>query len=367
MTVIAKGQRTDVRAAVGVVVVFAIIGAAIFGVYYFLFERPAAEELEQEKLMALAEITSNLSDIGTDQASQAASEYKARVQDAGSKSDINAIFVEVASTAQLEQKRRELLDRTREATNGTYITTTDVQELSTLSQSLREEINKITSISKLEEYEPQIDSKATLTWRAYFIGSIGKMTENQIVMYRNSPVYGEYMSKEDALAYVRGQAWDVLRKLKFEDHSTIEVPVLDTFQRTPTIKPNSVVKIYIYDIETGEMRPLWGNATVTSVIYSKSDLGVIIWAMTEGDTTKSYSVNMWETIKAAAAGSTEAATVAWQNYGMDVMDQARSANIGDYEVSVIYVVEVPDAIGEEIVKCELHMSDTRDVILVAVV
>jgi len=366
VVIIAK-EKIDVRPIIGAVVVFIIIGAVIFGIYYFAIAKPAADELEQTKLLTIDEINLTLAAIGTDQASEAASNYTAQVQAAGSKSEVNAILVEVTSTAQLEQKRRELLDEVDMATNGTYFTTADVPELAALSQNLMEKINAKTTRSKLEAYESQIDDQATSTWRAYFTNFIWKMTENRIVMYQNSPVYGEYMLKENALAYVAGETWQTLRKLKFEYHSTVEVPVLDTFQRTPTIKPNSTVKIYVYDIENDNMRPLWGNATVLSVIYSQTDIATIAWALTDGITTKSYSVNIWETIKAAAAGDPEAASVAWQDYGVDVMDRARSANIGDFDVSVIYIVEVPDIIGEEITQYELHMTATKDVILVAII
>lgn len=366
MIIIAR-REIDARPIIGAVVVFGIIGAVIFGIYYFGVAKPAAEEFEQAKLSALDQINSTLAAIGTDQASEAASRYSAEVQDAGSKSEVNAILVEVASTAQLEQKRKQLLDKVATATNGTYFTTADVPELAALSQSLKEKINTMTSRSQMEAYEPQIDNQATLTWRTYFTNLIGQMTVDRISMLRNSPVYGEYMSKEYALAYVAGETWQTLRKLKFENPSTVEVPVLDTFQRTPTIKPNSTVKIYVYDIATDNMRPIWGNATVGSVIYSQSDIATIEWALTDGATTQSYSVNVWESIKAAAAGDADAAAVAWQDYGVDVMDRARSANIGEYGVSVIYMVEVPDDIGAEITQYELHMTATKDVILVAIV
>ncbi|MFQ6129728.1 MAG: hypothetical protein ACE5OT_02825 [Candidatus Hadarchaeaceae archaeon] len=366
MIIIAR-REIDVRPIIGAVVVFGIIGAAIFGIYYFLFIRPAAEELEQAKLSAFNQINSTLAVIGTDRALEAASGYTGRVQDANSKSEVNAILVEVASTVQLEQKHKEVLDRVDTATNGTFFSTANVPELAALSQSLKEKIHNMTTISQLDAYVPQIDNQATLTWRTYFTNSIVKMTENRLAMIQNSPAYGEYISKEEALAYVAGKTWHILRKLKFENPSTVEVPVLDTFQRTPTIKPNSTVKVYVYDIATDNMRPVWGNATVRSVIYSQTDIATIAWALTDGDTIRSYSVNMWDTIKAAAAGDAEAAAVAWQDYGVDLMDRARSANIGDYSVSVIYIVEVPDDIGAEIIQYELHMTATKDVILVAIV
>jgi len=365
--IIIERGKIDVRPVIGAVVVIMIIAAIIFGIYYFFIVRPAADELEQEKFLALDEITQALDEVGTDQAFEEASSYRAQVRNAGSKSKVNSILAEMYSTVQLEQKRKELLGEVDAATNGYYHTTADVPELAALSQSLKGDINNMTSRSQLEEYKSRIDSQTASTWWTFFSNSIGKMAENRIAMYRNSPVYGEYISKVDALAYVAGETWHTLRKLKFENPSTVEVPVLDTFQRTPTIKPDSTVGIYVYDITTEEMSPLWGNAPVRNVIYSQADIANIVWALVDGTTTQSYSVNMWETIKAAVAGNPDAAAILWDSYGVDVMDSARSANIGYYEVSVIYMVEVPDDIGAEIMQDELHMDTTKDVILLAIV
>ena len=365
-------REIDVRPIIGAVVVFSIIGAIIFGIYYFAIARPAAEELEQAKLSALDQINS-LASIGTDQASTAASSYSAQVQAAGSKSEVESILVNVTATTQLEQKRKELLDKVDTATNGTYYSvtstsgTTAVPALVTLLQTLKPEINDEQTEEELEAYELEIDSQATSTWRTLHTDIIKNITDNRIERWKNSPASGGYISKDNALAYVAEETWETLRKLKFEEASTVEVPILDTFQRTPTIKPGSIVNIYVYDIGTDNMSELWTNVTVRNVIYSQADIATIAWTLTDGTATHSYSVNMWETIKAAAAGDAEAAAVAWQNYGADVMDRARSANIGKYDVSVIYMVEVPDVIGEKIIQYELHMTETKDVILIATV
>ncbi|MBA7650510.1 hypothetical protein ES703_58316 [subsurface metagenome] len=373
MIVIAR-REIDVRPIIGAVVVFGIIGAAIFGVYYFLIAKPAAEELEQAKLSALDQINNSLASIGTDQASTATSSYSTQVQAAGSKIEVESISTNVTATIQLEQKRKELLDKVDTAINGTYYSTTGTSEtieapaLATLSETLKPEINAKEKISELEAYEAELNSQATSTWRTLHTNMIGGINENsEIERWKNSPASGGYLSKDNALAYVGGETWETLRKLKFKEASTVEVPILDTFQRTPTVTSDSIVNIYVYDIGTDNMDELWVNVKVRNVIYSQSDIATIAWALTDGITTQSYSVNIWETIKAAAAGDPEAAAVAWQDYGVDVMDRARSANIGDYDVSVIYIVEVPDEIGEKIIQYELHMTAIKDVILIATV
>jgi hypothetical protein len=101
---------------------------------------------------------------------------------------------------------------------------------------------------------------------------------------------------------------------------------------------------------------------IKNVIYSKSDIGSIAW--TYGAAT--LSIDMWETIKAAAAGDATAEALGWQSYGADVFDRSLRANIGSYTSPVLYMIEVADSVGEEIVKYEFHQTD-KDVILLPVV
>ncbi len=372
MIIIAR-RGIDVRPIIGAVVIFVIIGAVIFGIYYFAIAKPAADALESAKYSALQFEVVSLSAIGTSQAISDASTYSTQIQAAGSESEVESIRNEVSIAIGREQKRKGLLGKVDNAANGTYYSTTgasgttQVQALATLSQTLKAGINAKQTKSELEAYESEINSQATSTWITILTSIIENVTDNRIEMWKNSPASGGYFSKDNALAYITGETWETLRKLKFEEASTVEVPILDTFQRAPTIKPNSVVNVYVYDIATDEMSELWTNVTVRNVIYSQADIAAIAWALTDGTTSQSYSVNMWETIKAAAAGDAEATAVGWQNYGTDVIDRALTANIGSFTVSVIYMVGVPDEIGEKIVQYELHMTTTKDVILVATI
>ncbi|MDI6643371.1 MAG: hypothetical protein QMD95_04930 [Candidatus Hodarchaeaceae archaeon] len=371
MVIIAR-REVDVRPIIGAVVVFLIIGSIIFGIYYFAIAKPAADALSLAKDSAIVQIESNLSSIGTSQATSSALDYKSQVRGAGSIADINSILNNVNTTVQTEQKRKELLDLAKTATDGTYYSATaasnktQVQALADLSQALKTAINAKQTKSDLEAYAPQIDNQATTTWQTLLTDVVNQIAENRVALTRNSPAYGEFMGKENAITYIRGQNWQVLRELKFEG-ATVRVPVLDTFQRTPTIKAGSTVKVYVYDTVTDNMRLMYGNAIVSNVIYSQADIGTIAWTLTDGATSQSYSVNMWETLKAAAAGDAEAAAVGWSAYGADLMDRALTANIGKYTVSVIYVVEVSDTIGEQIAQYEFHESATKDIILIPTV
>ncbi len=369
MVLIARRQ-IDPKPIIGAVFVFLVIGLIIFGLYYFLFAKPAADALDAAKKYAISQVNSDLATIGTDQASAAVSTYTSQVQAAGSETAINSILANVTATAQLEQKRVEVLSYVDSATNGTYITTSNVTELATLSQNLKPEVNQKTSISDLEAYKTQIDSQATTTWQSHFTTKIGAMVENELIMKHNSPTSWAFMTKTNALTFVSGSSWQDLREVDFENPSLVKVPISETFQSAPTIEnrsPNNKVNVYVYNTSTQTMENLVTDATVTNVIYSQSDIAAIAWSLADGATTASYSVNMWETIKAAAAGDAEAAAVAWQSYGSDVMDSAIDADIGSYSISVIYMVQVPEDAGALITQYEQHQSATMDVHVVAVV
>lgn len=275
------------------------------------------------------------------------------------------------TTVQTEQKRTELLDLVNTATDGAYYSATggadkiQMQVLATLAQTLEDGVNAKATKAELAAYESTINDDATSTWLTLHTDILNTLGENVAMRLKNSAESGGYLTRNEALASIADLAWGALYNLKFENMGTVEVPVLDTFQRTPTVVPDTKVNIYVYDTTTQTMENLWTNVNVRSVIYSKSDIGTIAWSLADGDTSSSYSVDVWETIKAAAAGDAEAAAVAWQTYGIDVMSNALSANIGDYTVSVIYMVEVPDDKGAQIAQYEFEQSSTKDVILVA--
>lgn len=357
----------DVHAVVGAVVVFALIGAAIFGVYYFVFAGPAAAELEQTKTAAMSELSQTLGSVGTEQAAQEFSNFSSQIQAAGSTGEVSSIQAKAAAVYQRESKREELLDKVDTATIGVYHSTADVPALATLSVSLKAEINAKTTLTELQSYEASgtIDTQATSTWQSYLTGVVEGIGKENVVMKRhNSPTYWEYMSKDNALSLVGGSIWSDLREMDFEGTTYVNVPIASTFDLTPTIKVGTKVNIYAYDTVTDNMSSLFGNATVDYVIYSSSDLGVINWSMTDGETTYSYSNDIWAAIMAAAAGDSEAATVDWQNYVSDVIDRALSAGVGDFTASVIYVVEVTDEAGMLIMEYQEY-SATMDILLIA--
>lgn len=368
MIAIARG-KVDARPIVGAVVVFLIIGAVVFGIYYFFIAKPAADALTASKLTAIGQVN-NLSSIGTTQAISDAATYSAGIQAAGSLVEVDSILVNVNTAIQREQTRKELLDLIATATDGTYYSATgasgkvQAQELDNILQTLASAVNSKATKADLDAYRPEIDSKASLAWRSLLYSELEKLGDN-VAMFMNSPVSGGYMTKAEARSYVAGQSWETLRELKFEEFGTVEVPVLDTFQRTPTIKAGSTVNIYVYDIANGIMENLWFNARIRSVIYSQADIAYIAWLLITETTSESFSVDMWETIKAAAAGSSGAAGIDWSGYGADVVEKALEANIGLYSMSVLYMVEVPDEIGRLIAQYEFQMTATKDVILIA--
>ena len=73
---------------------------------------------------------------------------------------------------------------------------------------------------------------------------------------------------------------------------------------------------------------------------------------------------MWEEIKAAESGST-AASSSWDEWAQNVVNKAREdANIGDYDLQAIYILEVTeDEIAKEIMKIEQYQDQQSDIVL----
>jgi len=348
--------------------VFLITGLVAFGVYYFLIAKPAAEVLTASKMTALGQ-TNILVSTGTQAAILKASGYSTRIQDAGSVTEVQAILVEVNAAIQVEQTRGELLDLIAAAADGTYYSATggagkiETPELAELWETLTAEVNAKTTEAELEACRAAINSQANLAWRNLLNCELSKLGDN-VAMFMNSPVSGGYLTKPEARNYIAGLGWETLRKLKFEACGTVEVPVLDSFQRAPTIRPGSTVNIYVYDAGSGTMENLWFNARVNNVAYSQTDIARISWILTGVSTTDSFSVDIWETIKAAVTGNAGAAGIDWSGYGGDVVERALSANIGLYTLPIICLVEVPDEIGRLIAQYEFQETSVKDIILV---
>ena len=370
MVVLIPLKNIDVRSIIGAVVVLLIIGSIIFGVFYFFAIKPAAEGLESSKLSALFRIN-DLSSIGTSQAVSSASTYSARIQAATSTAEIESVLAEVNTSIQLEQRREELLDRAVTVTSGTYYSAsstgdaTQKEALSTLLANLQAEINAKTTLSELLEYETSgtIYNRATTTWRNLLEDLISGIQNESLVMTRGSPPTWSFKSKSDALAYVAESSWQVLCELDFEGTSYVEVPISDTANRSPTIRAGCLVNIYLYDTETGTMRMIVENATVSRVLYSIEDLATVAWSLSSENAAYSYSTNVWEALKAAAAGSETAALEMWEDYGSNLMNSALEANVLDFTVNAIYVVKVPTLAGESIVQYEFYESATKDIVL----
>lgn len=341
--------------------------------FYFFVAKPAAETLEASKLSAMS-LVDDLNSIGTPQAISDASTYSSEIRAAGSSTEVESIMVEVNAAIQREEKRKELLDRGASATAGSFYSATgagsaqQVEALSTLLQTLQSEINAKTTLAELQSYEASgtIDNQATTTWQNFFADLIsGKESENLVMKSNSSQTSWYFMTKTDALAYVADHDWQTLRKLDFEGTSYLLVPISDTVNRSPTLAAGSLVNIYVYDRTTENLHLITGNAAVNNILYSTDDLATIAWTMTSGATSQSYATNIWEALKAMAAGSSDAASVGWQDYASDVMNNALEAGVLDFSVNAIYVVKVPTEAGEGIVQYEFYQSATKDVILAA--
>jgi len=170
------------------------------------------------------------------------------------------------------------------------------------------------------------------------------------------------MTAENARSYIQTKTWSDLKGMDLEMSSKVEVTIQDTFARTPKVRPGTVVNIYVYNTNKKEFSLLVGGAKVLAAVYPQEVLSSISWTSPDGATT--YSADIWETIKAKAAGATTSG-VSVDNYANKVIDKGLDAGLGMYQLSVLYTVEVPEGAGELISQYELHETD-KDIILIPV-
>ena len=355
----------DVRVAVGALVVFLIVGSVVFGIYYFGFYRPGRDDLEHTRTSALSQIDQTLGKIGTSQAQIEASNLKSQVILAGSKGAIESALSGMSSIATRESKRKQLLAEVDDAVAGTYHSDNDVSALATLKTNLKDEINNMTTLAELQAFEDSgaIDTQATSTWRTYQQTNVGNNTNEFNQVLELTATYRLIMTKENALAIVGESSWQILRGMDFQDPKLVAIPIAESFDRAPDLRPGMVADIWVYDTVAENSSFLFGPAVILDTIYSTSDLSTVSWILTYDNFTRNYSVDVWETLKALAAGSTGAATVEWENYALDIMERVRSAHLGNFDIQVMYVVAVPEDLGILIKQYEQYPTLGKDVML----
>lgn len=351
------GGKVDISVVVGAVVVFTIIGAAIFGAYYFLVYSPSKERLEDAKSNALATLE-ELGSIPTSRASSAVEDYRSKINSAKSVSEVNALLSEISLIQKRESRRLELLDAAEQMATGVFYSLPD------LATTLRTEINEKETLQELQEYydSGRMEELATAMWREFLTELISKIESEDLVMRRGELLGSRITTKSEALDYVGRSDWETLRELDFKEAEYAEVPIFDVANRTPSIRVGSLVDIYVYDKTTGESLLIAEGATVTSVLYSRDDLAMIAWSLSKDNVSQTYATDVWEALKALAASSGESG-VELENYGSTLMGLAAAANVLDFDLNAVYVVRVPAELSEEIIKDEFYLSDTRDVVL----
>lgn len=346
---------------VGIVVVLAIVGGAVFSVYYFGFVRPARAELEDAKTSAEHTLDGTLGTVDTSKARAATETYRAKIHEAGSKGEVTSIVEEITSAFKREDKREELLTKVEKAPKGSFYSLDD------LSEDLKSKVNSKTSLGQLKDLGDTIDEKATSGWRDLHLEAIGKVPENELVMVReDSPISEAHMSKENALDFVQEKSWKLLRELKFKEAGTFKIPIVDTFERAPSIDEGSTVDVYEYDLENETMTRRGKKVDVLKVIYPKDTLSAISWSSTEDETSHTFSTDVWEEIKASEAGSV-AASSSWFDWAKSVVTIARDdANIGDYDLKAIYVLEISEGkVAKSLMRVEQFQTEKKDIVLLA--
>lgn len=365
MVFIEKG-RIDRATVIGAAVVFGIIGAAIFSVYYFGFVRPARAELEETRNAALKYVDTHLGVIDTSKAISATGEYKSRIRAAETKEEIANIQAEAARKYSLEKRREELLDMVGKVTKGSY------HSFPGLEKKLKSEVKKKKDLDKLNQYESTIRSEVKSRWIDYHLNTIEDVPGDKVdlrIKNSMSPFDSkvEYnIPKENARSRVENEeTLQSLQKMKFEKGGSYEVSIRDTFQRVPTIEPGTTVDVGVYDYASEEISIPVTGATVLDVIYPTDVLASVSWSYSDDGVTHTFSTDVWEQIKAGKAGDTDAERI-WTDWAKDVVETARNANLGDYDLEALYVVEIHEQQdAKTLTQIEKYMTDEKDVILIA--
>lgn len=355
----------DIRPVLGAVVFFLIIGIVGFFAYHFLLIKPRTEKLETERTSALSEVGSLYTNLNTPQAISARQEYSSGITSAKTPEEIQQILADARAVASRERKRQELLARVDEAANGMYHSSQDAPELSYAASILKDQINSKTTLAELQALEPTINQEMTSAWRNYFSRRLEELENSKRVWLVVEGKSWLSMSIENAAEYIQSKSWTDLKKLDITSTTLVEVPVQDIFSRTPNVRPGKLVNIYLYDPSSRQTTLLVGNARILGAVYPQEVLSSISWSYSTDTTSYSYTTDVWETIKARMAGSTQAAAVSIDNFANRVIDSGLNAALGMYQLSVIYRVEVPEEAGRIIVQCELHET-SKDIILVPV-
>ncbi|TDA32171.1 MAG: hypothetical protein DSO02_03585 [Hadesarchaea archaeon] len=358
----ARRKERDWRPILGAAVVFSLIGLAFFSAYLFLWARPAEEDLREAKTSALQQVSSGLAKVPTDQARSLAQQFSAGIKRAKSVGEVGSILVEVNAALVRERTRENLLRLVQLASNGTYHSASNVPLLSSLASELRKEVNSKNTLSELQAMQEEIGRRATDVWREFLLGLISSIENERVIMRHNSPTSWIYLTKENARELVLSRDWTFLRELHFEGTEELEVPVLSPLKVSPSVLPGSRVNLYVYDLQRDNMFLLVGNATVTKVMSSEADLRTINWSRTVGTTSSSYSMDIWETLKAAAGGSTEAGALDLKDYLPKVLGSLQEVGAGNLNLTMVYLVRVPREAGELILRYEFYQTNLKDVI-----
>lgn len=255
-----------------------------------------------------------------------------------------------------------MLDSAYTGTHGSFYT------LDSLYDNLKNQINSKTTLSQLNNIESDVDESLNSAWEELHTEVIEGLSATEIVrIQQDSPLSEAYTTKENALSSIQEKSWEKLREFKFRKSNSFELPIMDTFERTPTLETGDKVDVYEYNYENKTMTLRVQNTEVLKVIYPKDVLSAVSWSKSEGDTSYTYSTDVWEEIKANQADSPSGSNSSWDEWAESVVTTAKNeANLGDYDLQAIYVLEITESgIAKELTQVEQFESGTKDVVLIA--
>ncbi len=339
-----RGQ-IDTSVVVGVIVVVAVLGAAVFGVYYLGFVRPKRLQLEELKDDSLQELDSTLATVDTSQADMATTQFRTKIRTAESTKEVEAVMEEVSHTYQVEKKREELMMLAKNTTHGSF------DSLDSLYDNFKSEIQSLETLSELNDFESTMKSQATQEWRQTHISDIESATTEELVMQGNSSPqwFRVGISENEALALVDDMTLKELSSRAFKETGSYEIPITYDLGEAPTLMEDSTVDVRIYDLsDSGEVENEWvlgEGLAVEHVLYNEEDLGTIEWQKqkdlsgNEDTIQNGLTTDIEEEIKAQVMGHNNAEVP--EDWGKDVVSHAMESNIELSEIEVTCLVNVP--------------------------
>ena len=327
-------SQIDSSVVIGFTVVLAIISATAFGIYYFVFLQPERESLEEAKNDTLRSLQINLGEVNTSRAQVAASNYRTKINVADTQGEVSDLADEISEIYRTEKTRSDLLSRVNKTTSGKFST------LETVREDLKSRIDSAETLSKLSDIDEEVRETVMGEWKGHHLNRIaGVFSDDITILTKENGVVSERIIEESkARSLVQEGSLSYLQSIKISNPGGLIVPIIDEFQKTPTLEKGE--RVNVYQMKDGELFLRSENSRIVEVIYPVQDFSQVSFSESDNGERYSFSTDIWDQIKANVSNNNEN-SFEWDNWGHELVKTAReNAQIGDFALKVIYAVRI---------------------------